>query len=195
MKRSRWMVASWLIAGMLAAAPAVTLAQGSGLDLSVSGNSIRAAFDHEITLSGLDLSFEGMHNTDHGDVFGVGLGLRADANPSGSPVTALIGVKALWLNPNYSGVNSGYVLALGGGLDYVLPSFNRLSFGGRIYWAPNVISFSNATRFLKAEVRAGYRVLPNGTVYLGYRHTTASFKNTDSLIMDNGLDLGFALRF
>jgi predicted small secreted protein len=194
MQRSRAIAIALAVTTTVALAPAA-LAQGSGLDINVSGNAVRAAFDHEITLSGLDLSFSALHNTDHGDVGGVGLGLRANANPGHSPVTALIGVKAVWLNPHYSGVDSGYALALGGGVDYVLPSFNRVSIGGRVYWAPNVTSFSNATRFLKAEVRAGYRILPNGTVYVGYRHVTARFENTDSLIMDNGLNLGFALRF
>ncbi|MDN5863632.1 MAG: YfaZ family protein [Gammaproteobacteria bacterium] len=192
MKRYGWLVAASLA---LCAAPAGVFAQGSGLDLSVSGNSFRAAFDTEITLSGLDLSFEGLHNTDNGDVFGVGIGLRANANPGRSPVTVLIGLKALWLNPAYSGVDSGYSLALGGGVNYVLPQFNRLSFGARIFWAPGVTSFGNAERYLGGAVRAGYRVLPNGTVYVSYRRVAAAFEGTDSLILDNGLNLGFALRF
>lgn len=187
----------WILGGALALclAPVGALAQGSGLDVNVSGHSARAAFDTELTLSGLDLSFEGMHNNDNGNVFGVGLGLRANANPGRSPVTALIGVKALWVDPDYRGVDSGYALALGGGIKYVLPQFNRLSFGARIFWAPGVTSFSNADRYLGGAVRAGYRVLPNGTVYLSYRHVTATFENTDSLIMDNGFNIGFALRF
>ncbi len=193
--RTRWTAISWLAAAVIVATPGAALAQGSGLDINLSGNAVYAAFDNEITLSGLDLSFQALHNTDDGDVAGVGLGLRANANPGHSPVTALIGVKALWLSPDYTGVDSGYALALGGGVDWVLPSFNRLSFGGRIYWAPNVTSFSNATRYLAEEARAGYRVLPNGTVYLGYRHVTASFEGTDSLIMDNGVNVGFSLRF
>ncbi len=184
-----------ILVAMLASAPLAALAEGSGLDANISGNSVRMAFDREITLSGLDLSFEGLHNSDHGTVADVGLGLRANANPGHSPVTVLIGVKALWLNPHYSGITSGYALALGGGVDWQLPAYNRVSFGGYVYWAPSVSSFGNAKRFLEGEVRAGYRVLPNGTVYLGYRHVTASFKNTDSLVMDNGLNLGFALRF
>ncbi|MGH8225082.1 MAG: YfaZ family outer membrane protein [Gammaproteobacteria bacterium] len=184
-----------ILTAVLAFAPVAALAQGSGLDVNLSGNSVRLAFDHEITLSGLDLSVEGLHNSDYGTVAGVGLGLRANANPGHSPVTALIGVKALWLNPHYTGISSGYALALGGGVDWQLPSYNRLSFGGYVYWAPSVSSFGNAKRFLEGEIRAGYRVLPNGTVYLGYRHVTASFTNTGSLIMDNGVNLGFALRF
>src|SRR5690625_2704546 len=131
MKRLAWIIGASFA---LCVAPTAVFAQGNGLDLSVSGHSVRAAFDSEITLSGLDLSFEGMHNNDNGDVAGVGLGLRANANPGHSPVTALIGVKALWLSPDYTGVDSGYVLAIGGGVNYVLPQFNRLSFGGRIFW-------------------------------------------------------------
>lgn len=188
----RWRI---LAAAALAFAPAAALAQGSGLDINVSNRAVRAAYDTQITLSGLDLSFEGLHNSDNGNIADVGLGLRADANPGGSPVTALIGAKALWLDPNYAGVSSGYAVALGGGVNFVLPSYNRISFGGYIYWAPKVTSFSNADRFLEEEVRAGYRLLPNGSLYLGYRHVTASFKNTDDLVIDNGINLGVALRF
>lgn len=191
MKR-RWSV---VLAATLCAAPAVALAQGSGLDANLGSHSVRAAYDTELTLSGLDLSFEGVHNTDYGNLLSAGLGLRANANPSGSPVTVLIGGKLLWIDPNYSGVSSGYALALGGGITFPLPSYNRIVFGGYLYWAPRVTSFGNTRRFLEEEVRAGYRLLPNGSVYLGYRHVTAAFKNTDSLLIDNGFNLGFELRF
>lgn len=185
----------WIVAVMMSLAPLAAWAQGSGLDVNISNHSLRAAYDTELTLSGLDLSFEGLHNTDNGDFADVGLGLRANANPGGSPVYATIGVKALWINPDYSGVSQGTALALGGGIDAVLPQYNRIVFGGYFYWAPNVTSFGQTRRFLEEEVRAGYRVLPNGTVYLGYRHVTSRFHNTDSLVLDNGINLGFSLRF
>lgn len=183
------------VLSLLIMGPAVALAQGSGLDINISNNSVRAAYDTELTLSGLDLSFEGMHNTDRGEFAGVGLGLRANANPGGSPVYAQIGAKALWINPAYRGVSSGTAIALGGGVNFALPQYNRLSFGGYIYWAPSVTSLGNSKRFLEEEARAGYRILPNGTVYLGYRHVVARFTNTDDLMIDNGFNLGFSIRF
>lgn len=188
----RWLV---IWAAALCGVPALALAQGSGLDVNVSNHSVRAAYDTELTFSGLDLSFEGMHNTDYGTLAGAGLGLRANANPSGSPVTVVIGAKALWIDPDYSGISSGQVLALGGGVTFPLPTYNRIVFGGYLYWAPKITSFGNAKRFLEEEVRGGYRLLPNGTVYLGYRHVTAAFTNTDNLLIDNGFNLGFELRF
>jgi len=190
MKR-RW----WTIAAALWAVPGLAAAQGSGLDVNVSNHSIRAAYDTELTLSGLDLSFEGLHNTDRGNIAGAGLGVRANANPGGSPVTVLVGAKALWLDPDVTGVSSSYGVALGGGVNFALPSYNRIAFGGYIYWAPSVSSFGDSERFLEEEVRGGYRLLPNGTVYLGYRHVTARFKNRGEVVMDNGFNLGIALRF
>jgi len=190
MKR-RW----WAIAAVMWAAPTLAAAQGSGLDLNVSNHSVRAAYDTELTLSGLDLSFEGLHNTDRGNIAGAGLGVRANANPGGSPVTVLVGAKALWLDPSFAGASSASALALGGGVNFALPSYNRIAFGGYIYWAPSVTSFGNAERFLEEEVRGGYRLLPNGTVYLGYRHVTARFQGSGDSVMDNGFNLGFALRF
>lgn len=192
MKRYGWIIA---VALGLVAAPASVLAQGSGLDLSVSGDSVRAAYDTELTLSGLNFTLSGMHNTDYGNVFGIGLGLRANANPGRSPVTVWIGFKGLWLDPDYRRVDSGTALALGGSIKYVLPQFNRLSFGGRVFWAPSVVSFGNTDHYLGAAVRAGYRVLPNATVYVGYRRVAAAYEHTDELIMDEGLNVGFALRF
>ncbi|MGH7058110.1 MAG: hypothetical protein ACREFZ_09555, partial [Acetobacteraceae bacterium] len=62
--RNRWIAVSWLAAAALAVVPGAVFAQGSGLDINLSGNSIYAAFDNEITLSGLDLSFQALHNTD-----------------------------------------------------------------------------------------------------------------------------------
>lgn len=185
----------WIIAAVLSLTPITALAQGSGLDVNISNHSVRAAYDTELTLSGLYLSFEGLHNTDNGDFADVGFGLRADANPGGSPVYATIGVKALWVNPSYPGTSQGTALALGGGVDMALPQYNRIVFGGYVYWAPSVTSFGQSKRFLEEEVRAGYRVLPNGTIYLGYRHVTARFTNSSDLVIDNGINLGFSLRF
>ncbi|HEX5314339.1 MAG TPA: YfaZ family outer membrane protein [Gammaproteobacteria bacterium] len=191
MKRRHCMM--WVAA--LAFAPAWALAEGSGLDFNVNAHAVRAAYDSEVTLSGLDFSIEALHNSDNGNVADVGLGLRSNANPGASPVTALIGVKALWVDPSYSGVSAGYGLALGGGVQFSLPSYNRIAFGAALYWAPSVTSFSNLDHFIEEEARAGYRVLPNGTVYLGYRHMTAAFTNTDDLVIDNGFNVGMALRF
>ena len=185
----------WMFIAALGLAPAVAPAQGSGIDFNVNGKAVRLAYDSEITLSGLDFSVEGLHNSDNGNFFDVGLGLRSNANPGANPVTALIGVKAIWIDPTYTGVSAGYGLAIGGGLDFALPSYNRIMFGGYIYWAPGVTSYSNLDRFLEEEARAGYRILPNGTLYLGYRHVTATFTNTDDLVVDNGFNVGVALRF
>ncbi len=190
MKRTRWFFTALLVLG-----PAAALAQGSGLDINISNHAVYGAYDTELTLSGLDLSFEGLHNKDRGDFVGAGLGLRADANPGGTPVYALIGVKALWINPSYKNVTSGTALALGGGVQFALPQYNRIMFGAYAYWAPSVTSFGNSERFLEGEVRGGYRVLPNGTVYLAYRYVTARFKNTGDLLIDNGINIGFSLRF
>lgn len=186
---------TWVIVTALIALPGAAFAQGSGVDFNLSNSAIRAAYDAALTLSGLDFSLEGLHNSYDGSLASVGLGLRANANPGASPVTALIGAKALWVDPDYPGVSSGTAVALGGGLNFSLPSYNRIAFGGYLYWAPKVTSFGNAQRFLEEEARAGYRLLPNGTLYIGYRHVTATFKNTDSLVIDNGINIGMALRF
>ena len=185
----------WIGVILLLAVPMTALAQGSGLDINISNHSVRAAYATELTLSGLNLSFEGMHNTNYGDFADVGLGLRANTNPGGSPVYAEIGVKGLWINPSYAGVSSGTAVALGGGVQFILPQYNRVVFGGYLYWAPNVTSFGRTQRFLEEALRAGYRILPNGTVYFGYRHVTARFKNAGDLLIDNGFNLGFSLRF
>ncbi len=185
----------WIFTALLILFPVAALAQGSGLDVNISNHSVRTAYDTELTLSGLDLSFEGLHNTDQGDLVSVGLGVRANANPGGSPLYVIVGVKALWVNPTYRNVSHGTALALGGGVQFALPQYNRLMFGGYVYWAPRVTSFGQARRFLEEEVRAGYRILPNATVYLGYRHVTVRLKNTNDLVIDNGINLGFLLRF
>lgn len=170
-------------------------AQASGLNLNVSNDAGWVQYDSKIGFTPLDFSAQAMHNTNDGTVGGIGLGLRENANPGGNPVTAMLGAKALWISPSYPGVSNGYVVALGGGVNFALPAYNRLSFGGYIYWAPSVTSFSNAKRYLAMEVHAGYRLLPNGTVYVGYRRITARFKNTASVMMDNGFNVGFSIRF
>lgn len=182
-----------LVATLLLLVPLV--AQAASLSFGVSNNMAQAAYAARLTDSGLYFNVQGLHNTDHGDVFGAGVDLVSNANPGGSPVTAGIGLKGLWLNPNYHNVGSGEVLAVGGHVNFNFPAYNRVGVSGSLYYAPKVISFGNARRYLGLLARVHYRVLRNASVYVGWNYVTGKFRGTDNLIIDNGLNVGIAMRF
>jgi len=67
--------------------------------------------------------------------------------------------------------------------------------GGELYYAPNIVSFQNVDHYMQVSVRAGYEVLRNADVYVGYRHVSASFDGSQGVTLDSSFVLGMNLTF
>ncbi|MEN9453465.1 MAG: YfaZ precursor, partial [Pseudomonadota bacterium] len=58
-----------------------------------------------------------------------------------------------------------------------------------------VTSFNGADGFSDLELRAGYRVLDRGEVYLAYRYININYENRRDLTVQDGLMIGMQLSF
>ncbi|MFK8029950.1 MAG: YfaZ family outer membrane protein [Gammaproteobacteria bacterium] len=90
---------------------------------------------------------------------------------------------------------NGYALAVGGFFDGKIPNYDRIGFGGHLYYSPEVLAFGEMEEFTDVWLYASYSVLRNGDVYLGARALKADFKDIGDYKFDTGVHVGFKLKF
>jgi YfaZ precursor len=168
--------------------------QANNLDINLGSDAASVNYSTSITNTGLvgDLGY--LHHTDRVDIGSAGLMVVGDSNPAGSPFIFAVGGKVFFISPKQN-LGNGTVLGLGGRFNYTWPSYNRFKIGGELYYAPNIVSFNNADRYLQYSVNAGYEILHNAELYVGYRHISAAFTHTSTLTLDNTFMVGFNLSF
>jgi YfaZ precursor len=168
--------------------------QANNLDINLGSDAASVNFSGDLTNTGLigDLGY--LHHTDRVDIGSAGVMVVGDSNPAGSPFIFAVGGKVFFISPKQN-YGNGTVLGLGGRFNYTWPSYNRFKIGGELYYAPNIVSFNNADRYLQYSVNAGYEILHNAELYVGYRHISAAFTNTSDVTLDSTFMVGFNLTF
>jgi hypothetical protein len=121
---------------------------------------------------------------------GAGLHVVDNAYTAETPVYVGLGGRLLWVD---GGPHSGTVLALGGHGRFTLPDADRVSIGGHLYFAPDVLSFGQSSGYFEFAARGEYQVLQSSWVYLGYRRARANFSGVNARTIDTGLHLGMRI--
>ena len=173
------------------ASPALLAA---GLDINVNTDAVRITGDFDVS-NNIKVDGSWFHHQDNGNILGAGFHLTGDASGGQSPVAAGLGGRLYYVDSDTRAKDSGGALALGGYLEYTFPQFNRFTVGGSAYYAPGVLSFGDVDDYLEYGAWAGYSVLRDGVVYLGYRRLEAGFDGTPDVTFDTGMHLGLRLRF
>jgi len=122
------------------------------------------------------------------------LGLQmVDEAGSGAPgLEAGLGIRAYGADgDNYQAM----AIAIGGQVRYHMPSLKRLGFEGQIHYAPGVVTFVDGRNLLHVEARAGYEVLPDATLYVGYRDIRIGLDGMSDTSAAEGLYLGMRFSF
>jgi len=180
-----------VVALLVVSAPALA---ANGLDLNLNNDAARIKLDFDLS-NNLVVDASWLHHQDRGNVVGGGLHVTGDATGGRDPVRAGIGGRLLWANSRVGGKDDGMALPIGGFVTYTIPEYNRFMVGGSIYYAPDVLSFGDMTKYQEFNAWAGYSVLRQGQVYLGARSVKADYKRSPSVTFDTGLHLGVRLRF
>jgi hypothetical protein len=92
---------------------------------------------------------------------------------------------------DYSATKDNSALPIGFGFNsynfYPLNSIPPLFFNFEIAYAPKVLSFEDATRFLKYKTELGIKPLKGGKIYLGYREIKFNRRYQSSLYVGVGV--------
>jgi len=189
---SRWI--QWIIGIVLLLLSPVILAQALDINLSDDTAQFRyitpVGFQNSFGGTELDLGF--LYTTTE-DVMGI-VGFQAiDEAGSASPGLRVgVGVKGFAGQVNENDV---YAVTLGAQARFAPPMFSRFGIFGDVHFAPDVVTFGDTERLLYINTRLEYQVLPQATVYLGYRKIRANISSGGHVSIDNGGHAGIQFSF
>ncbi|MDX9740997.1 MAG: YfaZ family outer membrane protein [Gammaproteobacteria bacterium] len=133
-----------------------------------------------------------LYTTDRDYLLMFGAQLIAEAGASIPELEAGVGLKAFGIRFDSDNM---FALAIGGQLRYSMPPHRRLVFGAEGYYAPDVVTSSPAENFSYFNVYAGYEVVPEALVYVGYRDIGADLRNRGDVTIDSGGHVGVRFAF
>jgi hypothetical protein len=171
-----------------------TTALANELDLNVNNDAVRITGGFDLS-NNLLIDGTWFHHQDRGDIFGVGFHVTGAATGGRNPLKAGLGGRLLRIDSDAKGRESGQAVPIGGFVNYTLPRYDRFVVGGSLYYAPDVMSFSDLTKYWEYNAWAGYSVLRQGQIYLGVRGIYANFDTTPNVTMDTGVHVGLRLKF
>lgn len=170
-------------------------ALAAGADLSVSDESARLTLDFPLPSNNIMIDASWLHHTDNGETLSVGgyvTGLAAGGSRS---LTAGVGTRFYYLDYDEGSREEGYSLSLGGFVRYEFPNYDRVAVGGSLFYGPGVLSFGDSDSFYEVGAWAGYSILKDAEVYLGWRRIRTDFDDDGNSTMDSGVHIGLRARF
>jgi len=174
---------------------AATVQAGGSLDLSLSDETVRAAYDATKVGSGLHISMDFLHHTDDGEMVSLGAHV-VDVRDSSSNLYIGVGGKAYGFRTRGDEEYSGGGVGLGGFFRYRLPQAQAVSIAGYVYYAPPVVSVADAENLIDTDVRLQYALIPTARAYVGYRYTGIRLEDVnDRFELGDGAHLGLKIDF
>ncbi|MBE0499018.1 MAG: hypothetical protein IBX43_07245 [Campylobacterales bacterium] len=145
-----------------------------------------------LTLGMLDVD----NDNDADQLFHAGFQLRQDVRGVAGLKFA-IGIKGTYAkvgNLNHASVPVGVELGYTLPFDVAIP----IVLTGTVDYAPSVLSYRDADRYMEKRVELGFRIIEQGTLFVGYRKIDLDFDesagNRDYTYTDTGY-IGFKVRF
>lgn len=189
--RSQWIC---LFAVIILSFGLANVVHAQALDVNLNDDTAEFRFTtpvgFENSFGGAELDV-GFLSTSTDDIMGI-VGFQA-VDEAGSATPGLrVGVGVM----GFAGTIDSddiYAVALGGNARF--PLFNRVAIFGDFHYAPNVVTFGDAERLLYIDTRLEYEILPQATVYLGYRKLRANISNGVNVSIDNGAHIGLQFLF
>ncbi|WP_028299553.1 YfaZ family outer membrane protein [Oceanospirillum beijerinckii] len=179
------------IALAAAVASLAATAHAATIDVNLSNDTIRAEYDAPLPQQRLNLSVGGMyHEENDNDATLVHAGLHTQEHTAQYSIG--MGAKAYWLNSDNV---DGIAVGLGGQGSYTFPQLPLVRFGGHLYIAPKVSSFSDLDGLMDLSVRAYYQALRDVDVYVGWRKLSVDVKDGGDSSLDKGVNIGFVMNF
>lgn len=86
-------------------------------------------------------------------------------------------------------------IAIGGEIEYALPTAKRIAIIGEYFGGPKITTFADADRFNQSGVRLEYEITPQTKAYLGYREISFGIKSAGSAMLDSGTHVGVKISF
>lgn len=177
-------------------------AMASRFDANVGSDSARIGF--AITTlearQGSDLELNASYlgseiNDENVNIFALGAHIVGDAG-TGFLKTE-VGVGSQFFFTDVDEVDGG-ALSIGGFFIGRFAAYDRVGFSAQVYYAPDLLTFSDVDQYVEYSIAAEYDVLRETTLYLNYRQVKVDFEFDDfddQVTVDNGVNIGLRVLF
>lgn len=195
MRRLQFLVVAFL--GELVVAFLLTSqAHAENLEINLAQHSAQLKYATSVgstTYGRSEMSYGALYNNDKkANVVGVALMVVDNAGSATPGLEVGIGPK-LWLatRDDYRAL----CLAIGGKLKFKVAPQDRFFARAAFFYAPSIVSFSDANNMHEISADLGYEILPTADMYVGYRSIKAEFPKLSDKTLDNSTYFGMHLRF
>lgn len=167
---------------------------GGTIDLSLSNDTFRAAFDGTRVGSGVHLNAAWLHDEDKGEMGTVGFHV-VETKPRNKNLYIGVGGNANFVHLHKIEKDTGAV-AIGGFFRYNIPAAADVSVAGYVYYAPKVLSFADTENMINTDLRLQYSLIPSARAFVGYRYVGYRLEDDSKRHkIGDGLHLGLSLDF
>lgn len=173
------------------AAPATA---ADSLSLDINDDAARLTWNHAYPARNMAADLSVLHHQDRGTALSAGFHITGNAASESRPVNAGIGGRLYYVDADRAN-RDGTALAVGGFFDAKLPNWDRVGFGGHLYYAPDVLGFGDLEELTDLSLHVSYSVVREGDIYLGVRNVKGDFTNRGDVTIDTGMFVGFRLNF
>lgn len=177
-----------------------TSALADAIDLNLSDSSVQFQYQSALGRDALGKTefHVGVLYVDRNNLMSdFGILAKDEVGSSVPGVSVGVGIKGVVakVRGDNSANSTASALALGGMVRYSPPGISRLGIVTQVYLSPSIVTFGDANRYVEAQVRAEYEVIPQSTVYLGYRKIGFGIKTQPFAVLDQGFNIGVRISF
>lgn len=184
--------------GFLLLATLSTTAVADSLDIDLRDKAFRGSYSMNVSgKSGLSTELGVLTNEDkkqlNDTLYYAGLLVTGENWSKSGTFNISLGGKVFYTSPSDANVDLS-AIAFGG--DIRFSPIHRLGIGGSFYYAPQITSFMDCTKYIETNARVDYQVLPQAFVYANYRTIKVDIdKGESDAKLDQGLSVGMKLLF
>ncbi len=165
-------------------------ANADSLSADINDDAFKFEYKATNTSSNLDLNASALVHDDDGEIYAVGAQVEGRSLQQ-SNIEGALGGKFYYIN--LEGDANGTAIGLGGSVKIGIPQVPALAIHVEGYYAPQVLSFNDVEHNTDIGVKAMYRILDNGSVYLGYRKANVDIEDAGDGDLDEGFHIGMQL--
>lgn len=174
----------------------ITPALAKNLELNLGEHSAQAKYNSAVggtNYGRSELNFGVLYNNDYQATVAELALLVVDNAGARTPGLEIgIGPKVWFAKRND---DTAVAVAIGARMKYKLGMDDRLFTRARLFYAPSIVSFSDANKMWEISGELGYEILPTADGYFGYRVIEAEFPLDSNKMLDNSAYFGIRIEF
>jgi len=140
-----------------------------------------------------DASFGFMYTEQEDMMVQGGIEMRGEAGSQTPGLMFGMGMRAYGIS--FDSGDDVSSVTIGASAKFVPPSEKRLAIVAEFFYGPDVTTSGDADRFSDFAARAEYEIMPEASIYLGYRNIQAELVNNVDAVLDKGGHVGLRMSF